>query len=47
MPTDRSITSDEIARAGIPIAKALVALTMLEVKHLIVSLPGGAYMKNL
>lgn len=47
MPANRSITSDEIARAGIPIAKALVALTMLEVKHLIVSLPGGAYMKNL
>ena len=47
MPNDRGITTDEIARTGIPVAQVLVALTTLEIKKLVVSLPGGTYMKNL
>lgn len=47
MPNDRGITPDELARQGIPVAMVLVALTTLEIKKLVVSLPGGIYMKNI
>lgn len=47
MPQGHSVTGDEIARCGIPISKVLVALTTLEIKGLVVSLPGGSYMKNM
>lgn len=47
MPNDHGITPDEIARQGIPVAQVLVALTTLEIKKLVVSLPGGIYMKNI
>ena len=47
MPNDRGVTTDEIVRTGIPVAKVLVALTTLEIKKRVVSLPGGNYMKNL
>lgn len=47
MPNDRGITPDELARQGIPVAQVLVALTTLEIKKLVVSLPGGIYMKNI
>ena len=47
MPDDRGITPDELARGGIPVAQVLVALTTLEIKKLVVSLPGGIYMKNI
>jgi len=47
MPEDHGITPDEIARHGIPVAQVLVALTTLEIKKLVVSLPGGIYMKNI
>ena len=47
MPNDHGITPDELARKGIPVAQVLVALTTLEIKKLVVSLPGGIYMKNI
>ncbi len=47
MPDGQSVTTDEIARKGIPVPSVLVALTTLEIKRLVVSLPGGNYMKNL
>ena len=47
MPEGQGITPDEIARKGIPVAEVLVALTTLEIKKLVVSLPGGIYMKNI
>ena len=47
MPSDHGVTPDEIARKGIPVAQVLVALTTLEIKKLVVSLPGGIYMKNI
>lgn len=46
MPDGRGITTDEIARQGIPVTAVLVSLTTLEIKQLVVSLPGGTYMKN-
>ena len=47
MPNDHGITPDDLARKGIPVAQVLVALTTLEIKKLVVSLPGGIYMKNI
>ena len=38
-------TSDELTETGYPINKILAALTMLEIKKLILSMPGGGYVR--
>lgn len=47
LPKIGGATPDEIARNGIPVASVLVALTMLEIKKLVTSLPGGLYIRNI
>ncbi|MBR2987360.1 MAG: DNA-processing protein DprA [Clostridia bacterium] len=46
VPTDRAITTDELARKGFTVSDALVALTTLEIKQLVRCLPGGQYIRN-
>ena len=46
IPDCKSISADELARQGIPVARVMVALTTLEIKRLVVCLPGGTYMKT-
>ena len=46
LPTNRGVTTDEVARKGIPVADILVALTKLEIFGLVSSLPGGLYIRN-
>ncbi len=46
IPDSASISPDEISRAGIPISKVMPVLTMLEIKGLITSLPGGRFKKK-
>ena len=41
LPRIGGATPDEIARSGIPVASVMVSLTMLEIKKLVTSLPGG------
>lgn len=43
MPSDRSVSADELVGDGIAIGEAIAALTMLELKGLVLSLPGGLY----
>ncbi len=47
LPKIGGATPDEIARSGIPVAAVMVALTMLEIKKLVTSLPGGLYIRNI
>ncbi len=46
MPLDRAVSPDEFAGAGVGIAEAVTALTMLEINGLVSSLPGGTYIRK-
>lgn len=46
MPLDRAVSPDEFAGAGVGIAEAVTALTMLEINGLVTSLPGGTYIRK-
>lgn len=46
LPRTGGATPDEISRNGIPVAEVLVALTMLEIRQLVKSLPGGLYIRT-
>lgn len=46
MPLDRAVSPDEFASAGVGIAEAVTALTMLEINGLVSSLPGGTYIRK-
>ena len=46
LPLDRAITADAFLPAGIGIAEAVTALTVLEIEGLVVSLPGGMYTRK-
>ena len=47
LPTLGGVTSDELSRNGIPVAQVMVALTTLEIKQLVKSLPGGLYIRTI
>lgn len=47
LPKLGGVTTDEIARKGIPVTTVLVALTTLEIKQLVKSLPGGLYIRTI
>lgn len=46
IPEGKSITTDEIARGGLPISTVLTSLTTLEIKGVISALPGGLYTRK-
>ena len=46
MPIDRAVSPDEFTSAGVGIAEAITALTMLELYGLAESLPGGTYIRK-
>lgn len=46
LPTTGGMTTDELARKGISVSDALVALTTLEIDRLVTCLPGGLYIRN-
>ncbi len=46
LSTMQGMTTDEIARSGIPVSAALIALTTLEIKGLVKSLPGGLFIRT-
>ena len=46
MPIDRAVSPDEFTSAGVGIAEAITALTMLELSGLAESLPGGTYIRK-
>ena len=47
LPVTGGITSDEISRSGLPVDQVMVALTMLEIKKLVSTLPGGLYIRTI
>lgn len=46
IPDDRAITADALAKLGYSIGEVMSAMTMLELKGLVSSLPGGLYIKR-
>lgn len=46
MPLDVAVSVDRLGATGIPIGEIIRSLTVLEVKGLITSLPGGLYLKK-
>ena len=46
IPDDRAITADALAKLGYSIGEVMTAMTMLELKGLVNSLPGGLYIKR-
>lgn len=46
MPLDRAVTVDYLAKLGIPFGEVISALTVLEIKGLITSLPGALYIRK-
>ena len=46
MPLDRAVTVDYLAKAGIPFGDVISALTVLEIKGLVSSLPGALYIRK-
>ena len=46
MPLDRAVTVDYLAKAGIPFGEVISALTVLEIKGLVSSLPGALYIRK-
>ena len=46
IPDDRAITVDALAKLGYSIGEIMTAMTMLELKGLVSSLPGGLYIKR-
>ena len=46
IPDDRAITADALAKLGYSIGEIMSAMTVLEIKGLVSSLPGGLYIKR-
>jgi DNA protecting protein DprA len=46
IPNDRAVTVDALAKLGYSIGEVMTAMTMLELKGLVSSLPGGLYIKR-
>ena len=46
IPDDRAVTVDALAKLGYSIGEIMTAMTMLELKGLVSSLPGGLYIKR-
>ncbi|MBQ9080007.1 MAG: DNA-processing protein DprA [Clostridia bacterium] len=46
IPDDRAVTADALAKLGYSIGEVMTAMTMLELKGLVSSLPGGLYIKR-
>lgn len=46
IPDDRAVTADALAKLGYSIGEVMTAMTMLELKGLVNSLPGGLYIKR-
>lgn len=46
MPLDRAISIDQLTAAGFSIADIMTAMTILEIRGLVTSLPGGLYIKK-
>jgi predicted Rossmann fold nucleotide-binding protein DprA/Smf involved in DNA uptake len=46
MPLDRAVTVDYLAKSGIPFGEVISALTVLEIKGLVTSLPGALYIRK-
>ncbi|MGI6167600.1 MAG: DNA-processing protein DprA [Eubacteriales bacterium] len=46
MPADRAVPLDALAKLGFSIGEVISAMTMLEVKGLVSSLPGGLYIRR-
>ena len=46
IPDDRAVTVDALAKLGYSIGEVMTAMTMLELKGLVSSLPGGLYIKR-
>ena len=46
LPLDRAVTVDYLSKAGIPFGDVISALTVLEIKGLITSLPGALYIRK-
>ena len=46
LPLDRAVTVDYLAKAGIPFGEVISALTVLEIKGLVTSLPGALYIRK-
>ena len=46
MPLDRAVTVDYLSKTGIPFGEVISALTVLEIKGLVSSLPGALYIRK-
>ena len=46
MPIDKAVSPDEFVASGISISEAITSLTMLEIMGLVLSLPGGMYLRK-
>lgn len=46
MPLDRAISIDRLGSLGLSIGDIMTALTILEIRGLVISLPGGMYLKK-
>ena len=46
MPCDRPVSVDEIAKSGHDVSSLIATLTLLEIKGLITTLPGGMYLRK-
>ena len=46
LPLDRAVPVDYITREGYPLSDVIAAMTILEIKGLVVSLPGGLYSRK-
>ncbi|MBQ4090951.1 MAG: DNA-processing protein DprA [Clostridia bacterium] len=46
MPLDFPVTVDQLTKTGLKLGEVIAALTVLEVKGLVVSLPGAIYMRK-
>ena len=46
MPIDKAVTTDDFLILGLGVSEVMTALTVLEINGLVVSLPGGAYLRK-
>jgi predicted Rossmann fold nucleotide-binding protein DprA/Smf involved in DNA uptake len=46
MPLDRAITVDYLTKTGFTLGEVISALTVLEIKGLVASLPGALYIRR-
>ena len=46
MPLDRAVTVDYLTKTGFALGEVISALTVLEIKGLVASLPGALYTRK-